>query len=224
MAINKAKTSGWMKAFIIVLIVAFISSFLYAGIAGLFDMFKSTPATTPVAATGDLITTTNAQFKPGIDSLTAMVASEPTSYTALVGLANAYFDWAQTLSTPAAGTSQPTTAAIEAAGPLWLSAKDAYARAVKVKQGDAGVETDYAIVTYYSGETSSAIAIAESVSIKQPDFAQVWLNLGVFYTSSGQSAKAITAFERYLKLDPKGQNVTFANEQLKALKSGTATP
>ena len=112
------------------------------------------------------------------------------------------------------------TAAIAAAGPLWLASEDSYGRAVGVKPGDPAVETDWAIVTYYSGETTPAIAIAEAVSLRQPDFAQVWLNLGVFYASSGQSNKAIAAFERYLKLDPEGQNVSFANDQLKALKSG----
>ena len=82
-------------------------------------------------------------------------------------------------------------------GPLWLSSKDAYAKAVKIKAGDPAVETDFAIVTFYSGETTAAIVIGERVTKAKPDFSQVWLNLGVFYASSGQTAKAIAAFERY---------------------------
>ena len=58
----------------------------------------------------------------------------------------------------------------------------------------------------------------------KPDFSQVWLNLGVFYANSGQTAKAIAAFERYVKLDPKGQNVAFAQEQIKTLKAAPTTP
>jgi tetratricopeptide (TPR) repeat protein len=180
-----------------------------------------TTATTPAATVEQV----NAQFQPGITALTAIVASDPTSYTANVNLGNAYFDWAQTLSTPAQGASQISTAAAAAVGPLWLSSKDAYAKAVKIKPGDPAVETDFAIVTFYSGETTAAIAIGESVTRTKPDFAQVWLNLGVFYSAIGQNAKAIAAFENYVKLDPKGQNVSFAQDQIKALKtSPTTTP
>ena len=160
----------------------------------------------------------------GRHALTAAAASDPTSYTAHVNLGNAYFDWAQTLSTPAEGASQISTAAMAAVGPLWLSSRDAYAKAVKIKAGDPAVETDFAIVTFYSGETTAAIVIGERVTKANPDFAQAWLNLGVFYASSGQNAKAIAAFERYVKLDPKGQNVAFAQEQIKSLKAPATTP
>jgi tetratricopeptide (TPR) repeat protein len=224
-AINKAKTSPVMKGFIIFLIIAFVVTIGAASIPSIADLFRTpaatTTATTPVATVEQI----NAQYQPGITALTAIVASDPTSYTANVNLGNAYFDWAQTLSTPAAGASQISTAAMAAVGPLWLSSKDAYAKAVKIKPGDPAVETDFAIVTFYSGETTAAIVIGEGVTRTKPDFAQVWLNLGVFYGAMGQNAKAIAAFERYVKLDPKGQNVSFAQDQIKTLKaSPTTTP
>ena len=111
-----------------------------------------------------------------------------------------------------------------AVGPLWLSSKDLYAKAVKIKSGDPGVETDIAIVTFYSGETTGAIVIGERVTKANPDFSQAWLNLGVFYANSGDNAKAIAAFDRYIKLDPKGQNVSFAQDQIKSLKAEPTTP
>jgi tetratricopeptide (TPR) repeat protein len=225
-AINKAKTSPVMKAFIIILIIAFVGTIGYAGVDSIFKLFtqpaaQSTTTTATPAATVEQI---NAQFQPGITALTAAAASDPTSYTAQVNLGNAYFDWGQTLSTPAQGASEISTAAAAAAGPLWASSRAAYAKAVKIKAGEPAVETDLAIVTFYSGETTEAIVIAERVAKSQPSFAQVWLNLGVFYANSGQNAKAIAAFERYLKLDPKGQNVSFAQDQIKALKAAPTTP
>ena len=225
MAINKAKTSPWMKGFIIILIIAFVGTIGYASLGGIVDLFRQ-PAAQTTAPTTTVVSVeqVNANFKPGVDALVAAAASDPTSYTAQVNLGNAYFDWAQTLSTPAEGASQITTAAMAAAGPLWLSSKDAYAKAVKIKAGDPAVETDFAIVTYYSGDTTSAIVIGERTTKAQPDFSQAWLNLGVFYAGSGQTAKAIAAFERYLKLDPKGQNVAFAQDQIKALKSAPTNP
>jgi tetratricopeptide (TPR) repeat protein len=223
-AINKAKTSPWMKGFIIFLIFAFVVTIGAASIPSIAELFKQPvtqgTTTTPVATVEQI----NAQFQPGITALTAAAASDPASYTAQVNLGNAYFDWAQTLSTPAEGASQISTAAMAAAGPLWVSSKASYAKAVKIKAGDPAVETDFAIVTFYSGETTGAILIAERVTKAQPTFAQAWLNLGVFYANQGQNAKAIAAFERYLKLDPKGQNVSFAQDQIKSLKAAPTTP
>ncbi|MEI7814427.1 MAG: tetratricopeptide repeat protein [Coriobacteriia bacterium] len=225
MAINKARTSPWMKGFIIFLIVAFVLGFSTMGIGGIVDAFRQPAgtATTPVAPAAS-VEQINAQYQRGVDLLTAAAASNPTSYTAQVNLGNAYFDWAQTLSTPAQGASQVSTAAMAATGPLWIQSKDAYAKAVKIQPGDPAVETDFAIVTYYSGDTSAAITIGERVTKSKPDFSQVWLNLGVFYAGSGQVAKSIAAFERYVKLDPKGQNVAFAQEQIKALKASPTKP
>jgi len=224
-AINKAKTSPWMKGFIIFLILAFVATIGAASIPSIAQLFTqpaatSTTKTTPAASVEQV----NAQFQRGIDLLTATAASNPASYTAQVNLGNAYFDWAQTLSTPAEGASQVSTAAMAAIGPLWLSSRDAYAKAVKIKAGDPAVETDFAIVTFYSGETTAAILIGEKVAKSKPDFSQVWLNLGVFYANSGQIDKSIAAFERYVKLDPKGQNVAFAQEQIKSLKGAATKP
>lgn len=228
MAINKAKTSPAMKIGIIVLIVAFVSSFMYAGFAGLFESFKGSGSTTTTTQQSTTPTATvesiAAQYKPGIDALNAAVASNPTSYTALVQLGNGYFDWAQTLSTPAQNQSRAATDALIAAVPLWGSAKDAYSRALKVKPGDPSVTTDFSIVTFYSGDTTTAIVTAEKVTKADPKFAQAWLNLGIFYGQSGQTAKAVAAFQEYLKLDPNGQNAAFAKQEISALQQGTTKP
>jgi len=50
-ALNKARTSVWMKTFIIILIVAFISVFMAGGIAGIFELFQSSNTSTTATST-----------------------------------------------------------------------------------------------------------------------------------------------------------------------------
>lgn len=225
MGLDKSSTSLGMKIIIGLLIFAFISTFLYGGIASIIQAFQP-DANQPAATSTDPVVAAQAEFQPQIDALTKLVESDPTSQTPLVNLGNAYFDWAQQVSQ----ASQNSTTAAVTAQALWISAKDTYAKAIKIKAGDPALTVDYAIATYYAGDTAGAIAIALPVSESNPTFAQAWLNLGVFYQASGESAKAIAAFEQYLKLDPTDQqgNADFAKQQLDELKksstSTSATP
>ena len=221
MAINKARTSPWMKTFIIILILAFVSSIGYASLGSCSTLF--TQSTTPTGQTLSVVQQVSNQYKPGVDALSAQVASDPTSYTALVNLGNAYFDWAQTLSSPQPNQSTVSSEALAAAMPLWAQARDTYAKALQVKPGESPVTVDYAITAFYSGDTTAAIVAAEGVAKADPTFAQAWLNLGIFYQQSGESAKAIAAFQQYLKLEPDGQSASFVKEQLTALQGSTTT-
>ncbi len=220
MGMDKSHTSTSMKVIISILIIAFISMFLYGGVASLIDLFKPNP-NAPAAVSADPVAAAKAQFETQVNALKALAESQPTSYTPQVNLANSYFDWALQL----AQASQTSTAAATAATPLWGSAKETYAKALAIKPGDPAVTTDFAIVTFYSGDTMSAIAIAEPVTKANPTFALAWLNLGMFYEASAQPAKAIVAYERFLKLDPTGKlgNADYAKTQLTALKKAATT-
>lgn len=217
MGLDKSSTSIGMKIIISLLIFAFISTFLYGGIASIVQVFQpnpNQPGTTP----SDPIAAAETQYQPRVDALSKAVESDPTSQTPLVNLGNAYFDWAQQVSQ----ASQNSTTAAVTAGTLWVSAKDTYAKAIKIKPGDPALTIDYAIATFYSGDTAGAIAIAVPISESNPTFAQAWLNLGVFYQASGESAKSIAAFNQYLKLDPTDkQGTDFAKQQLDTLKNAS---
>lgn len=216
MAINKARTSWWMKAILILIVVAFVTSFIsivaspFAG-----KTANNQQQTTPQANSAEQI---NAEYQPQVQALSKVLASEPTSYTILVSLGNAYFDWAAKMQS----ASQTTTSAAGAETALWAGAKDAYSKAVKVKPGDSGVSIDYAVATFYSGDAPGAIAIAEGVTAADPKFAPAWYNLGVFYEYTGDNTKAIADFEKYLQLDPSGKqgNATVARERVAKLKAG----
>ena len=221
MGINKSSTTLSMKIIISLLIIAFVSMFLYGGIASLIELFKGNPNQQASTAT-DPVAAATQSYQPKIEALGALVESEPTSYTPLVNLGNAYFDWALELGK----ASKTSTAAVAAMGPLWNSAKDAYGRAVKVQPGDPSVTIDYAIATYYSGDATSAISIAEPVTKSNPTFALAWMNLGQFYESVGQPTQAIAAYQQYLKLDPDGKqgDAGFAKTRVTELKKTSTTP
>jgi cytochrome c-type biogenesis protein CcmH/NrfG len=216
-AIDKSHTKPWVKAVLIFLIVAFVLSFVALS-SSPWQAFKA-PEQTTQAPTVDTI---DAQYQPAVASITAMLQSDPESYTALVSLGNTYFDWAVKKQQ----ASQNSTATMGADLPLWTGAKDAYARAVKVKGDESTVRVDYAITLFYTGDTVKAIAVAEDVMKDDPTFSPAWFNAGIFFQTTGATDKAIAAFEQYLKLDPKGSaggSPDFAKQQLETLKKSSTT-
>lgn len=221
MAIDKSNTKPWVKVTLIVLIVAFVMSFVVLA-ANPWELFKSPETTTGTPA----VDAVDSQYQPQVASLTALLQSEPESYTVLVTLGNAYFDWAAQKQQ----ASQTSTSTLGADLPLWNGAKDAYARAIAVQNDSPSVSIDYAITLFYTGDSLKAIETAEKVTKETPEFSPAWFNLGIFFQTLGENPKAITAFERYLKIDPKGTgggSPDFATEQLKALQSAsteTTTP
>ena len=68
MALNKANTSIWVKILIIILIIAFVSLFMYTGIAGLFDLFKPTSTASAPSTTVDSVKAIQQQYQPSIDA------------------------------------------------------------------------------------------------------------------------------------------------------------
>ncbi|HET6497697.1 MAG TPA: hypothetical protein VFH17_01385, partial [Coriobacteriia bacterium] len=89
MAINKKQSSLWVKVVLVLVIVAFVATlvpaaFLGGGQGGAGDAATTTGATLERLAQTHL---------PAVRSNTAVLASDPTSYTALVNLGNAYYDW-----------------------------------------------------------------------------------------------------------------------------------
>lgn len=215
MAINKANTPVWMKAVLILMAIVFVFGFISIGASPFMNNGQQQPGT----ATPGSLDAINQQFTPTVSALTAQLQSEPESYTVLVNLGNTYFDWAAQVQQQ----SQTTSAAVGTDLPLWVSAKDAYGRALAVQPGEPPVAVDYAITLFYTGEAAKAIEQAEAVAKASPDFAPAYFNLGIFYGSTGENAKAIANFEKYLELDPEGKqgNADFAKSQLESLGSAT---
>lgn len=223
MALNKSNSPLWVKILVVILIISLVSLFMYTGIAGIFDLFKQSPTASSSSSTVETVASINQQNQPRVDAFKAMLKSDPASLTASLNLANAYFDWAQKLSTPPTGASQPTTEAMAAAFDKWTLAKQSYDAASKLtKSFNPSLETDRSYAAFYSNDATGAVEIARAVTKKAPTFAQGWSHLGIYLEQLGQEAEAVSAYQKYLALDPNGQTAAFVKERLKGLGASTA--
>ena len=217
MALNKSNTSPGMKAVLILLIVAFVASFISIG-AG---FFAPTPGATGTATSADPLAAINTQYQSQVSGITGQLQGDPENYSLLVSLGNTYYDWAAAIQQTAQTNTQVTGADL----PMWSSAKDAYARAVKIKDDEPAVRTDYSITLFYTGETNEALKVGEKTIKQSPDFAPAHFNNAVFYRALGQNDKATAAFNRALELDPQGSqvNIEYVKQALEELKSAPAS-
>ncbi len=212
MALNKQQTSMMTKVFIWMLIIAFVGSMTAVLANGLI----AGSSTTQTAQT-DSLATIATKYKPQIDSDTQKLAANPKDYATLVDLGNTYSNWTFEVlkASPNSGAHQP----------IALSSASFYRRALAIKPGDPSVSTDFAIVTFYSGDSAEAIATVEQVMRKNPKFAPGFFNAGIFYEATGQTAKALAAFQTDLKLDPNDQQTApIAKEAVTRLLSPQQTP
>lgn len=226
MAMDKSRTSPFVKTMIIILAVTFVAGIGFTGIAGLSSCSTNAPLLpggSSVTGNGSTDTTAqiaaiNARFTPAIQAREASITADPKNYDLLVAQGNDYSDWGQQV----ASVAQQIT---PEASQLWGGAASYYGRALEVKPGDPNVSTDYAISLFYSNEATKAIEVGEQTRKDNPTFAPVVFNLGVFYrglylsnnTDAASKAKAIAAFNEYLKLEPSGANAANAKSMLKEL-------
>lgn len=216
MAIDKTRTSAGMKVVIIVLIVAFAMLGAAGAISQLSTGGSSNQQQTAQQTDAQKLQQITSQAQAGISPNEAQLKTKPKDYTLLKTLGDEYSDYAGQVQ-----QAEPNSGVDTA---IWKQAVSYYQRALAVKRGDPNVMTDMAIAQFYSGDTPAAIVTIEGVRKADPKFAPAVFNAGIFYGQSGQNAKAIAAFEEYLRIDPKGPNVANANKFLAQLKATPATP
>lgn len=191
MAINKKKASPVVKIGIIAISALIVLSFLPWSSLGLLM------ANSGSGQTGGQLETIAGSYTGSVSAFEQALASDPTSYTVLVNLANTYFDWGiEIKQAQIAGADKP----------VWLSATLYYDRALGLQPGDPAVSTDAAIAHYYSGDTARAIALVEPVMTEVPTFAPAFFNAALFYDTAGLTTEAATAANAYLALDPDGNS------------------
>jgi tetratricopeptide (TPR) repeat protein len=217
MAINKSHTSPLMKTMIIALAAIFALGIGFAGISSAQGCVASAPllpggstTTSSTATTTETTASLAAQYTPQVQAIEASLTADPKNYNLLVEQGNLYLDWANALQS-AQPSESPTS------NPLWGSALTYYQRAVAIKKTDAPVMGDYGISLFFSGETSAAIAAGETARSLDPTLATNLFMLGEYYATAGQNAKAIEAFQAYVKAAPTGNMVTQAKSNITAL-------
>ena len=213
MAINKSQSPMWVKVVLIILIVAFVSLFVGSGIGALFSQASSTSSqSTPV----DQAQQINAQYQPQVDSLAALVASQPDE---LHGARESRQHVLRLGRRPSHRQSEqperhsPGDAVPGCAQRLRASAEDQEGRRL---WSTATMRSCSSTPGRRPGQSSLG---ERAVAIK-PDFAVAWFNLGNFYLAQakagtpGAKQEAIDAYNRYLTLEPKGDRVDAAKSNI----------
>lgn len=220
MAINKMRTSPMMKAGVIVLIVAFIGT---VGAASVFSLIADNNGTnggvtgrnTGAAQTSGSLQQIAQNAQGQIAPLEQQLKTNPKDYTTLKTLGDDYYNYASEVASASPGAGLDVT--------IWRQAADYYKRALAVKPGDPNVATDMSICEFYSGDTSAAIATVEAVLKADPKFPQAIFNSGIYYKSAGQNAKAIAAFQEYLRVAPSGDKADAAKGLLSQVQAAGAS-
>ncbi|MFZ1124823.1 MAG: tetratricopeptide repeat protein [Candidatus Baltobacteraceae bacterium] len=114
-----------------------------------------------------------------LTDLRGRLAQNPRDLSALVGLAQLYFD---------AGKFD------QAAG--------YYKRALAIDPANPDTRTDYATCLHSTGNDIEALDELETVLAAQPNFAPALFNEGIVASSIGRRTQAIAAFQRFLKAAP----------------------
>jgi cytochrome c-type biogenesis protein CcmH/NrfG len=130
-----------------------------------------------------------------VQSYKQALAKNPKDLDALVGLANLEFDSQQ-----------------------WEHAIGYYSRALAIDGTNADVRVDRAIAYHATGQNDLAKKELLRVTREKPDHKNAWLNLGVVNRELGDREGAITAWERYLRMDPQGEHAASVRQEIESLK------
>lgn len=216
MAFDKSRTSPLMKTGIVLLAATFVLGIGFAGLSGISSCNVAAPllpqstTTAPVAL--ETTQTIALKWTPQINALEASLTATPKDYNLLVQQADSYFGWAFEVQGTMPSAS-PTS------NPLWASSRTYFERAIAIKATDAAVLGDYAVTLFYTGDTAAAIVAGEKARALDPKVAQNLFNLGNFYATAGENAKAIEAYQAYLTAAPTGNQAAQAKANIAQLSA-----
>lgn len=153
---------------------------------------KNTPATSTAPAVAPAVN--NPQQ---IKMLQDVIAREPNNRNAWVKLGHNYFD-----------SDQP------------MLAIDAYDKALALNGNDANVLTDQGVMFRRLGWFDRAVENFSKANKLSPNHQQSLYNLGIVYRYDIQDIpKAITAWEKFLTLNPSGPGAAQVRTELEHMKS-----
>lgn len=179
----------------------------------------STAADDGSAATSDEhdMSHVDANYTSTVEALQEQFDADPTNPSALLQLANGYFDWGVSAMS-VAQTDEDSAHVTD----LFNQAIARYDDYLEDNPGSKSVEVDRAICIFYTGETDRAIAELEELVARDDAFGPAWANLGMFYESEGRTDDAKAAYERAVDADENDAYgvKTYAQQRLDALNEG----
>lgn len=177
---------------VVALVVGFLGGYL-AGTMGTVGKAQQEAASIPPGAGSPT------DYSRRIAEAEKIVAQNPRNLNAWISLGNDYFDTEQT-----------------------QKAIHAYAMALEIEPNNANVLTDQGIMYRKVGWFDKAIANFEKAQKIEPNHLQSLYNMGIVYaTDLKQPAKAIEAWNRYLKFDSNSATAVQIKGMMETLGSGT---
>ena len=157
----------------------------------------------------------DAEYGTATSTLISQYEADPSNPSALVNLANGYFDWGVAVMNHAADAADDAHAA-----ELFQDAIGYYDKYLEGNPGARSAAVDRAICVFYAGDTQAAIADLEELTAEDASFAPAWANLGMFYEAAGSTDQAADAYRR--AIDAAGEDdaysvVDYAQGRLEAL-------
>lgn len=158
----------------------------------------------------------DAQYGTAANKLHTQYESDPSNPTALLNLANGYFDWGV-----AAINHATTDEETDHARSLLSDAVGYYDTYLESNPEAKAAMVDRAICVFYTGDHAKAITQLEDLTQNlDSTFAPAWANLGMFYESDGRTDDAKQAYQTAIDAagDDDAYNVKdYAQSRLNAL-------
>lgn len=142
------------------------------------------------------MTHVDANYASVVEQLQAQYDSDPSNPSALLQLANGYFDWG-VAARDVVATDEDDAHVVD----LFNQAIARYDDYLEQNPDSKSVEVDRAISIFYAGDRDRAIAELESFTAEDGSFGPAWANLGMFYETEGRTDEAIAAYERAIESD-----------------------
>lgn len=143
------------------------------------------------------MTHVDANYEGTVKQLQAQYDADPSNPSALLQLANGYFDWGAA-ARQVAETDEDDAHVVD----LFNQAIARYDDYLADNPDSKSVEVDRAICIFYTGDTDRAIATLEDFVADDDSFGPAWANLGMFYENAGRTDDAKAAYERAIETDP----------------------
>lgn len=188
--LDKRRASLWIKIGALLIIVAFIVAYIPSLMNADFSSFLSSIFKgTPTGAK-------DAQTQEQITTLKAAIKENPKDIPSLVQLGNVYYDSGK-----------------------FKEAILYYQKSLELDSKNYEVMTDMGSAYFALNNLDKALEVFQKVNQERPDHAMAWFNLGVVYKAKGDTQNMRFAWERYLALEPTGEQADMVRQELSGASS-----
>lgn len=188
--LDKRRTSLWIKIGALIIVVAFVAAYIPSLMNADFSSFLSSIFKgTPTGAE-------NAQVQTQINNLKAAIKKNPKDIPSLVQLGDIYYD---------AGD--------------YKNAITYYEKSLKLDPKNYDVLTNLGSSYFKLNNLDKTLQVFQKVNQERPDQAMAWFNLGVVYKAKGDTPNMRFAWERYLALEPTGEQADMVRQELSGASS-----